>query len=100
MEVTIKQENQKVIVKIAGRVDTVTAPRLSDKIEAFYNVPNTAMVLDCINMDYISSVGLRIFLNAYKALTVNGGTLVVTGIQPSVRSILDLSGFSKFLNIQ
>ena len=50
-------------------------------------------------MDYISSAGLRVFLSAHKNIAMKGGEFSIRNLSPQVKSVFDMTGFSKILNI-
>lgn len=56
--------------------------------------------LDCAELAYVSSIGLRLFLLLQKSVSANGGTLVLTGLNPQVKQVFDITGFSKIIRIQ
>ncbi len=47
----------------------------------------------------MSSAGLRLMLTAHKTMMAKGGTLQIAGVQPSVKEVFDITGFSDILNI-
>ena len=50
-------------------------------------------------MDYISSAGLRVLLGAAQAMD-GKGDMVVRNLNPSVREVFELTGFSDLFNIE
>ena len=58
------------------------------------------VIVDCSGMDYICSSGLRIFLGLYKDLAQKGGKLIIRNLQPLVKGVFDMSGFSQIFNIE
>ena len=58
------------------------------------------VIIDCSGMDYICSSGLRIFLGTYKMIAQKGGKLIIRNLQPLVKNVFDMSGFSQIFNIE
>ena len=58
------------------------------------------VIVDCQGMDYICSSGLRVFLGLYKMLAQKGCKLIIRNLQPLVRNVFDMSGFSQIFNIE
>ena len=58
------------------------------------------VIIDCSGMDYICSSGLRVFLGTYKMIAQKGGKLIIRNLQPLVKNVFDLSGFSQIFNIE
>ena len=100
MEVKILEQNGEKVVSIEGRVDTVTVPDLEKKVSPIWDMPAITLVFDCEKMEYISSSGLRIILTAHKKVTAKGGKFIVRNLTREVRSVIDLTGFSRILNIE
>ena len=96
MEIKTKSEGNKLTFVVSGRVDTVTAPDLEAGLK-FGDA--TCVVLDLENVPYMSSAGLRILLAAHKTMLGRGGELMIANVQPSVREVLDITGFSSILNM-
>ena len=100
MEVKILEQNGEKVVSIEGRVDTVTVPDLEMKVSPIWSMPDTTLVFDCEKLEYISSSGLRIVLTTHKQITANGGKFSLRNLTREVRSVLDLTGFSRILTIE
>lgn len=99
MEVTVNQETNKVCIKISGRLDTTTAPQFQEAIKPIMEGEKTDIEIDCSEMDYTSSLGLRSFLMLQKSANSKGGSMVMTGMQPKVREVFDITGFSSIIKI-
>ena len=100
MEVKILEQNGEKVVSIEGRVDTVTVPDLEMKVSPIWAMSDTTLVFDCEKLEYISSSGLRIVLTTHKQITANGGKFILRNLTREVRSVLDLTGFSRILTIE
>lgn len=97
MEVIITQEDQKSVVKLIGRLDTITASALEKDVTPLLT-PQANVVFDCSELAYISSSGLRIVLMTHKKLSSIGGTLTMENVGPEIKSIFDMTGFSSILH--
>ena len=80
-----------------GRIDTGSAPELLEKID-FTDLKE--LVFDLSDVDYVFSAGLRVFLQAQKVMNANGGTMKLINLQPSVKEIFDIVGFSGIMDIE
>ncbi len=100
MEINITTNPNEVELKITGRLDTIAAVELNKAIEPYLQSKEVNMRIECSEMNYISSSGLRILLSLHKSLCEGGGSLVIVGVQPAVMQILQMTGFSSFLNIR
>ncbi len=100
MEVKILEQNGEKVVAIEGRVDTVTVSELETIVSPLWEMPSMTLVFDCEKMEYISSSGLRIILTTHKQITARGGKFILRNLTREVRSVLDLTGFSRILTIE
>lgn len=90
-----KNESTLMLV-LDGRLDTVTAPELQAAIdEQIDGVSN--IVMDCKDLAYISSAGLRVLLTARKTIQ---GDLILNNVAPSVQDVLEITGFVDILTIE
>lgn len=84
---------------IDGRVDTNTTPQLQQAIlNAFQKDKN--IVLDFLNVPYISSAGLRALLIGHKTAASKGGTMKLTNVGSAVFDVIKMSGFDSILRIE
>ena len=95
MEIKTKAEGSRLTIAVSGRVDTVTAPELEAGLK-FGDA--TSVLVDLGNVPYMSSAGLRLLLTAHKAMLAKGGELTIANVQPSVKDVFDITGFSDILN--
>lgn len=95
MKIVKKQEDGKLILALEGRLDTVTAPKLEEEINAISPHLNE-LVLDLADIDYVSSAGLRVILAAQKKMTTQG-SMAVANVCETVREVFDMTGFSTIL---
>lgn len=58
------------------------------------------VVVDCTGMTYICSSGLRVFLAFNKSIVTKGGKLIIRNLEPLVKNVFDMSGFSHIFNIE
>ena len=100
MEVKILEQNDQKVVVIEGRVDTVTASDMEMKVRPIWAKPAIKLVFDCEKLEYLSSSGLRIILSAHKQVTAKGGKFIMRNLTREVRSVIDLTGFSRILTIE
>lgn len=99
MEIIITQENGVSVVKIIGRLDTVTSPDLDSAVKPLISL-GASIIFDCEQMEYVSSSGLRVVLSTHKQLAAVGGSFAVRNLNREVRSVFDITGFSRILKIE
>lgn len=100
MKVQITQNADQVMVTLEGRLDTVTSSEFEKSINPYFQMQGIELVLDCTSMEYISSAGLRVVLMAHKSITAKGGRFIIRNLSNEVRSVFDMTGFSRILTIE
>ena len=100
MKIEITQTNDTVAVAVAGRLDTVTSSEFEKALTPYFTAQGVELIVDCNAMEYISSAGLRVVLMAHKAVIANAGRFVVRNLSKEVRSVFDMTGFSRILTIE
>ena len=55
--------------------------------------------MELTGMEYVRSVGLRVLLATLKKLKADQGRLLLIGLNPDVREIFDMAGFSSLFEI-
>lgn len=98
MIVEKKLEGNHLILLISGRVDTVTSPEL-EKIIQESSAGIAHLTLDFAKLEYISSAGLRVVLMAQKLMS-HQGDMNLINVNPDIKDIFDMTGFSEILNIE
>lgn len=88
-----------VVVGLQGRMDSSTARIVEEKMISLIDQGESHLVVDCAQLDYISSAGLRVFLMAAKRLTQARGKLVLATMNDDVKQVFDMTGFSSIFQI-
>lgn len=99
MTVNITKEDNRFDVKLEGRLDTTNADQFQKDIAVLMEGEKPEINIDCSGMEYTSSQGLRCFLMLQKSVTARGGKLVLANMQPSVKEVFDITGFSSIIKI-
>ena len=94
MNVSIESENTKNIISVSGRIDTLTAGELEEKILPLISETHPSIQLNCEAVDYISSSGLRVFILADKKSQQFNGTVTIVGLSDFLKEIFDVSGLT------
>lgn len=99
MQITHQTERTVSILVIEGHLDTKTAKQAEDAINGVLDGGATKLCIDFTSLDYISSVGLRVLLATMKRLKKAGGKLHLAGMNPTVKEVFVISGFSNIFSI-
>lgn len=99
MDVTITTDGGKTFVKLDGRIDTTNADQFQYDIKPLMESDNPDIDIDCSGMTYTSSQGLRSFLLLQKSVMARGGKMVLRNMNPMVKEVFDITGFSNIITI-
>ena len=100
MEVKITRDNGVVTARLIGRLDTPASMEIAPQMDALAAEADGTIILDCTELVYISSSGLRIFITLRKASAAKGGKIIVRGISNEIRSVFMMTGFLNLFEIQ
>ena len=98
MTMEMKKNAAETVIRIVGRLDTITAPNL-DKIITEELGDTKHLVLDMKGLEYISSAGLRVLLAAQKKMQ-KIGSMKLTGVCEEVMEVFEMTGFADILVIE
>ena len=99
MNITATTINQGTKVTIDGRIDTTNYNEFENAVNQLFEEGVKAIYLDCSALSYISSSGLRVFLTVQKKMMTTGGKFLLYAMQPTIKEIFDISGFSSIFSI-
>lgn len=99
MDVIITQDAEKTLVVLNGRLDTTNADHFQQDIAPLMELSKPDIEIDCTDMEYTSSQGLRMFLMLQKTVNAHSGKMVMKNMKPQVKEIFDITGFSNIISI-
>jgi anti-anti-sigma factor len=80
-------------VGLQGRLDAATSKSAEEFLLQRIDGGEQFVAFDLSRLDYISSVGLRVFMMCAKRLKAGQGKLVVYGLTPPIRQVFEIAGF-------
>lgn len=99
MEVIINEQEGKTLVELNGRIDTTNADQFQQEVKPLMEGKQNDIDIDCAGMTYTSSQGLRTFLLLQKSVNARGGKMVLRNMNPMVKEVFDITGFSNIITI-
>lgn len=100
MKTTINESGNSVIVKLEGDLDTAAAQETEKIFQPLLDMKNKDITVDCSELNYISSSGLRLFLSLLKSCKPNGNNLVLQHVNDNIKKVFTMTGFSALFNMQ
>lgn len=93
MELIIKNNETDMTAQLVGRLDTAASAQFATDMQPLLDNASKDIILDCTKLDFISSSGLRLFLNLRKATIAAGGKVIITGVSTEVKQVFTITGF-------
>ena len=94
MEIIQKEDCGITFLKIEGRMDTAVAIETENAVDKLLKGNNKRLLFDLTDLEYLSSYGLRIILNAAKKIKMMGGKIILCSLVENIKEIFDICGFS------
>ncbi|MBI3785315.1 MAG: STAS domain-containing protein [Deltaproteobacteria bacterium] len=99
MEISETRSGRTLVLLPNGRIDAATAPLFHQRLLRSVDDGETSVLLDLMQLDYISSAGLRSLLTAAKRLQAGDGRFAVCSLSHNVREVFEVSGFDTIIEI-
>ena len=99
MDIVVEQRAPATVVRISGSVDGLTADTLMATLQQQIDAGNTRLIADLSGVSYTSSAGLRALLATVKQSRQHGGDFRLAAVVPSVRKVLEMSGFTSIIKM-
>ena len=93
MTTTIEEIDGKYVATLEGEMDTAAAIEAEEVLKPIYNSNGKDVIIDCTNLEYIASSGLRILLSILKGAKASGSKVVMKGVNDDIKNVFKLTGF-------
>jgi len=93
MEISAQRKGVIDIITFKGNLDTNSAGEGEDYLVKLIGDDSSKVLINCSELEYISSAGLRVFLVAAKALKEKSGELLLCSLNEIVAEVFEISGF-------
>jgi anti-anti-sigma factor len=87
------------VVKVKGQLDAHTFPTLQQKLEVLLREKDPRLVLDCQNLEYISSAGLGVLKKMVREFRGKGGDIRLAALSDKIDNVMNLLGFSQVIRV-
>ena len=99
MKLEIIAHAPRMTITLAGRLNADTAPSLEAVLDQQLQ-EITELVFDVDGLEYVSSVGLRVFLLAQQKMKAAHGTLLLKNVGQPIAEILEVTGLERILHFE
>ena len=100
MKTTIKEQDGNLVAVLEGRLDTAASSAAEKEMQPLIDCMGHNIVIDCTDLEYIASSGLRIFLNILKNAKSKGSKVFIDNINSEIRKVFMMTGFFNLFEIR
>ena len=100
LNITINEQAGRLIAALVGDLDNAASTQAKRGLEPVFERIDCDVVIDCTELNYISSSGLRIILDVFKHTHSNGHKAILRNLSEDVKEVFDLSGFLQLFVIE
>lgn len=98
--INITEENNELRAVFEGRLDTPASVKAQQEIAPLLENADKTIIIDCKDLNYISSSGLRLFLTIRKEAGAKGGNVIIENINEEIRKVFMMTGFFNLFEIR
>lgn len=99
MKIITENKSDYKAIRLVGRLDTQAVAGKEKEILEVFNDQSQKFVIDCADIDYISSSGLRVFLKIQKKLSARQAKLVLHSMSEKIYDIFKICNFTTLFTI-
>ena len=100
MDITINKENGRLLVTLIGDFDNAASTKSQRNLSPVFECDDCDILIDCTQLEYISSSGLRILLSIFKHAHGNGHAAILKGMTDEVEEAIDMSGLLDLFTVE
>ena len=100
MKTTVQENDKQIVATFSGELDTAAALELENNLQPLYEGNGREIVIDCAELEYIASSGLRVLLGILKKANADGSRVVLKNVGDVIREVFELTGFAKIFDFE
>lgn len=93
MKTTIHEQDERIVAVLEGELDTAAAQDVENALKSLFVDDKRDILLDCAQLDYIASSGLRILVSLLKNAKANGRKVTLKDVNDDIKNVFKLTGF-------
>ena len=100
MKTTVQEIDGRLVAALSGELDTAACAETEAALKPLFDSTGMDLVLDCADLQYIASSGIRILLNLLKKAKANGERVIMKNVNEVIRDVLELTGFISYFEFE
>ena len=93
MNAKFEEIDGKYIATLQGEMDTAAAVEAEEILKPLYTSNGKDVIIDCKDLEYIASSGLRILLGILKGAKSSGSKVTLRDVNEDIKTVSKLTGF-------
>ena len=98
-KVTRRDDASLTLIYPQGFLDAHTAPEFETELRKAIDSGHVRLVVNCKDLDYISSAGLGVFMGCIEDVREKGGDIKISNLVPKVYHVFELLGFHQLYDL-
>ncbi len=99
VNIVTDQDGEYYVIKISGDIDASSSIYLDEAISAALEQNHHRIIMDCQDLNYISSAGLGVFMSYLEEFSAQKVSLALFGLNPKVHNVFQILGLDQLLKI-
>lgn len=99
MKIRTEHQDRALVVSVTGRIDSGNARGFEAEMGAAVDARGRGVILDCAQLTYLSSAGLRVLLRVTRELDQKHVPFVVCSLSPAISEVFQISGFHRIIPV-
>ncbi len=95
----LEDDESILVLELEGRLDGNTSEFLLDAVQGMVEEGTQHIILDCNDLEYISSVGLASLVRANSRLKKKSGTVALANVPGAIAEVLRVVHFDRMFNM-
>lgn len=100
MNAELKEIDGKYVVTLAGELDTAAATTAEEVLKPLMQSNGKDVVIECKDLEYIASSGLRILIGILKAAKASGSKVTMRNVSDDIKNVFKLTGFINIFDFE
>ena len=92
MNTKIEEMDGKYVVTLEGEMDTLAATEAEEVLKPLYKSDGKEVIIECKDLEYSASSGLRILLNILKGSKATGSRVVMRNVNSDIKNVFKMTG--------
>lgn len=88
MSLNIEDKGKAKVVKLEGKLDVNLSVSIESELDALIESGNINLILEISKVEYLSSSGIRVFINMMRKVKDKNGRLVLASVPDVIKKIL------------